>query len=290
MARPTLSLVLPVFNEEEVIPELHEQLQSFLKELDVAGSAAGGTARSAMGDTLLQHGNTMHGLQLARDPHEPTLYYSREGPIGDVIGLLSPRLRRVAVIGLGTGTLATYARPGQHWRFFELDPAVVRIARDPRYFTFLSDAFGNRSDVVVGDARIEIAKDEGGYDLLVVDAFSSDAIPTHLLTREALATYRGKLAKGAVIAWHVTNRYLDLKPVLASLADDARLALLSRDDGDLGKERVSRGHSPSLWIVMAELGSSELADLRARGWTDVARRPGFRCWTDERASIVTVWR
>jgi hypothetical protein len=256
----------------------------------VAGSAAGGTARSAMGDTLLQHGNTMHGLQLARDPHEPTLYYSHEGPIGDVIGLLSPRLRRVAVIGLGTGTLATYAQPGQHWRFFELDPAVVRIARDPRYFTFLSDAFGNRSDVVVGDARIEIAKDEGGYDLLVVDAFSSDAIPTHLLTREALATYRSKLAKGAVIAWHVTNRYLDLKPVLASLADDARLALLARDDGDLGKERVSRGHSPSLWIVMAELGSPELADLRARGWTDVARRPGFRCWTDERASIVTVWR
>ncbi len=241
-------------------------------------------------DTILQHGNTMHGIQRADAPREPTLYYSHEGPIGDVIEASRDRLRRVAVIGLGTGTLATYARPNEAWRFFELDPAVIRIARDPRYFTFLSDAFGDHADVVAGDARLEIAKDEGGYDLLVVDAFSSDAIPTHLLTREALATYRSKLAKGALVAWHVTNRYLDLRPALAALADDAGIALVARQDGDLGPERVARQQSASLWVAMAE-SATDLAPLRARGWKDVARatRPGFRCWTDDRASIVTVW-
>jgi hypothetical protein len=232
-------------------------------------------------DTALMHGSTLHGLQHADTPRESTLYFSREGPIGDVIELARGRLRNVAVVGLGTGTLATFARPGEHWRFFELDPAVIRIARDRRYFTFLAE----NADVVAGDARVELAKDEGGYDLLVIDAFTSDAIPTHLLTREALATYRTKLAPRAVIAWHVSNRYLDLRPVLGALADDAGLFVRLRDDGDISADRTRRGHQPSLWIAMAE--SAE--DL-PKDWKDVPRRAGFRVWTDERASIVTVWR
>ena len=238
------------------------------------------------GETMLMHGNTMHGLERANAPRVPTLYYTQAGPIGDVIALGEAReprdgARRVALIGLGAGTLATYARAGETWRFFELDPAVIRIARDARYFTFLHDAFGDRPDIVTGDARIELARDASQYDLLVVDAFTSDAIPTHLLTREAFAMYRARLASGAMIAWHVSNRHLDLSPALAALADDARWSVLIRDD--------TGATSPSIWIAMAA-SMAELDALRSRGWKDVARRPGFRCWTDERASIVTVWK
>jgi len=234
------------------------------------------------GVTALMHGSTLHGLQRAEAPHEAALYYSKEGPIGDVIELARPHLRNVAVVGLGTGTLATYAREGEHWRYFELDPAVIRIARDPRYFTFL----GENADVVAGDARIELAKDDGRYDLLVIDAFTSDAIPTHLLTREALATYRARLAPHALLAWHVSNRYLDLRPVLGALADDAGLAVKLRDDGNLGPDRDKRGHQPSLWIAMAEAPD----ELPTKNWQEVPRRADFRVWTDERASIVTVWK
>jgi len=232
--------------------------------------------------TALMHGNTLHGYELAAAPRTPTLYYGRSGPIGDV--LATARAGRVAVVGLGTGTLAAYARPGERWRFFELDPAVVALAEDRRYFAFLGDAFGDHPDVVAGDARVELAKDEGGYDLLVVDAFTSDSIPTHLLTREALAMYRTKLAPGATIAWHVSNRHLDLLPELAALADDARMSVLARDDqvADPAIHKVA-----SRWAAMADRPET-LAPLRARGFVEVPRRPGFRCWTDERASIVTV--
>ena len=233
------------------------------------------------GVTALMHGSTLHGLQRETAPREAALYYSKEGPIGELIEFARPHLRNVAVVGLGAGTLATYAREGEHWRYFELDPAVIRIARDRRYFTFLD----RDADVVAGDARIELAKDDGHYDLLVIDAFTSDAIPTHLLTREALETYRARLAARGVIAWHVSNRYLDLQPVLGALADDAHVAVRLRDDGALTPDRVKRRHQPSLWMAMAE--SAE--DL-PKDWKEVARRPGFRVWTDERASIVTVWK
>jgi len=239
------------------------------------------------GETALMHGNTMHGLEIDRARSTPTLYYAKTGPIGDVLALAQSRDRplRVALVGLGAGTLATYARPSETWRFFEIDPAVVRIAEDPAYFTFLHDAFGDHADVVVGDARIELQRDPTQWDLLVVDAFTSDAIPTHLLTREAFAMYRQKLFPGAMIAWHVSNRHLDLGPALAALMDDARWSLLIRDDSIAN----DRGKSASIWIASAA-SMDELAPLRARGWTDVARRAGFRVWTDQRASIVTVWK
>jgi hypothetical protein len=240
-------------------------------------------------ETALKHGNTMHGLELASAPRTATLCFAEDGPIGDVISVVRDRLGAAAVVGLGAGTLAVYAHPSERWRFFELDPAVTRIARDPRYFTFLRDAFGDASDVVTGDARIELAKDDGAYDLLVIDAFTSDSIPTHLLTREAFAMYRAKLKPRAIVAWNVTNRYLDLRPVLAALADDARFAVLSRDDAEVDAEHAARGKQVSRWVAMAEV-PDELAPLRARRWIDVTRRAGLRPWTDERASIVTAWK
>ncbi len=237
--------------------------------------------------TALMHGNTMHGIQLTHAPRTATLCFTAVGPAGDILGLAAARdmKHHVAVIGLGTGTLATYASPGDRWRFFELDPAVVRIARDPHYFTFLSDTFADGGDVVTGDARIEIVKDEGGYDLLVVDAFTSDSIPTHLLTREAFALYRSKLVPGSIIGWNVSNRHLDLRPALGTLATDASWHALAREDL-MVDERIKK--NASRWVVMAA-SPETLTPLLAKGWQEIPRDPNFRVWTDERASIVTVW-
>ncbi len=142
------------------------------------------------------HGTTTHGAQLL-DParrRTPLTYFHPTGPAGQLMAAVrGPRTRRVAVIGLGTGSLGCYSRRGDRWTFYELDPTVERIARDPRLFTFLRDCRG-RLNVVRGDARLSLRRaGRGEFGLLVADAFSSDAIPTHLLTREAVRLYRRKL-------------------------------------------------------------------------------------------------
>ena len=148
----------------------------------------------------------------------------------------------MAIVGLGAGSLACYAEPGQGWTFYEIDPAVVRIARDPRFFTYLKDCRARSQDVVVGDARLRLRDaPDGGYGLIVLDAFSSDAIPMHLLTREALRLYRDKLADGGLIAFHISNRYLDLAPVLGALARDAGLIDRIRRDRDISPEQAKAG-------------------------------------------------
>src|SRR5262249_45082582 len=152
-----------------------------------------------------------------------------DGPVGQVIQEFRwGRSRRsVAVVGLGAGGLACYAEPGQRWAVYQIDPAVERVARDPRYFTYLSDCRAGRLDVVLGDARLRLREaPDHEFDLIVLDAFSSDAIPLHLLTREALHLYLDKLADHGLIAVHISNRFLDLAPVLGALARDADLACL----------------------------------------------------------------
>jgi spermidine synthase len=130
---------------------------------------------------------------------------------------------RVAVIGLGAGDLAGYARPGEQWTFYEIDPAVEQIATNPAFFSFLADCPApNR--VVLGDGRLRLREvPDGAYDLLIVDAFSSDAIPAHLLTREAVREYHRALTPDCLLVLHISNRYLDLKPVVGNLAADAGL-------------------------------------------------------------------
>ncbi|HEU5100772.1 MAG TPA: fused MFS/spermidine synthase, partial [Roseiflexaceae bacterium] len=188
----------------------------------------------------LAHGSTRHGMQ-SLDPanrNEPLTYYSRSGPIGQVLADLTQRRpgARVAAIGLGAGSLACYKQPGQQWTFYEIDPSVVRIAREPAYFTYLQDCAPD-AGMVLGDARLSLASaPDGGYDLIVLDAYSSDSIPMHLITREALALYLRKLAPGGVLAFHISNLYLDLKPALGNLAADAGLASLARDDLVLSAE------------------------------------------------------
>jgi SAM-dependent methyltransferase len=242
----------------------------------------------------LFHGSTLHGQQslvpdLRRDP---LTYYSRTGPVGDIFRELPARREgraaRVAVAGMGVGTLAAYAAPGDRWTFFELDPAVVRIARDARYFTYVSDCPAKSLDVVLGDARLGLARTpDSGFDLILLDAFSSDSIPVHLITREALGIYRRKLAPGGWLVFNITNRYLDLASVLALLADDAGLACRVRVDHRPSPVEAATGLTGSDWAVLA---TSE-ADLGALGtnahWLTPSPITGDRVWTDDFSNIFT---
>jgi SAM-dependent methyltransferase len=242
---------------------------------------------------VIAHGGTLHGRQ-ALDParaREPLSYYYASGPIGQVFaGTQGTRERpRVAVIGLGAGSLACYKRPGQEWTFYEIDPSVERIARDPAYFTFLRDC-APEAPVVLGDARLSLVRaPDGAYDLIVLDAYSSDSTPVHLITREALALYRAKLAPGGLLAFHVSNQYLDLKPVLGALAEDAGLAALFQDDLAIAPDEQARGKSASQWVLLAR----DQADFGTLA-TDPRWQPlagaGAAVWTDDFSSILSVLR
>jgi hypothetical protein len=229
----------------------------------------------------LVHGNTIHGRQ-SLDPRgrqTPRGYYYPGGPLGDLFAL--SRGPRVAVVGLGIGEMAAYARPGERWTFYEIDPLVARIARDASFFTYLQDAGarGAEQRVELGDARQRLALAQPhSVDLLVLDAFSSDAIPTHLLTREALALYLTRVAPGGLLAFHVSNRFLDVRPVLAALAADAALDLRCRDARALSEDQLADGAAPSVWCA-ASAGAMALPP----SWAPV--QPG-KLWTDEQSSIL----
>jgi len=240
----------------------------------------------------LIHGNTMHGQQ-SRDPdrrREPLTYYHRTGPIGQVFGVLEERISQsnIAVVGLGAGTLACYAQTGQGWTFYEIDPVVAKIAADTRYFTFLEESRTAYTAVVLGDARLRLAEaPEHGYALLVLDAFSSDAIPTHLLTREALQLYVSKLSQGGIIAFHISNRYVDLAPVLGALGRDLGLTCLVRRDLNVSTAAGLRGKEPSIWAVLAASPSDLVAFAGDANWEPPTVRPGEAVWTDDFSNIIS---
>jgi hypothetical protein len=180
-----------------------------------------------LGVNTFVHGSTVHGVQFT-DPArlmEPAAYYHRAGAFGQLFDAAAPLIgdRPVAVVGLGAGGLACHGRRGSAWTFFEIDPLVERVARDDRLFTFLRDC-PPASTVVIGDARVTLREaPDHAYAMIVMDAFTSDAIPTHLLTREAIAAYRKKLAPDGLLVLHISNRHLDLAPVVGNLARDAGL-------------------------------------------------------------------
>ena len=167
-------------------------------------------------------------------------------------------------MGLGAGSLAAYAEPGQRMTYYEIDPVVAKIARDTRFFTFLEDSRAASIAVVLGDARLRLGDaPDHAYGLIVLDAFSSDAIPTHLLTREALRLYRAKLGEGGILAFHISNKCIDLAPILGALASDAGLSCLIRRDLDLPSAELQSGKEPSTWAVMAA-SEADLGSLAAR--------------------------
>jgi hypothetical protein len=248
----------------------------------------------------LQHGSTLHGKQYT-DPAracEPLSYYHREGPLGLVFNAVrakrdaegaGARPLSVAVVGLGAGTTAAYARAGESWTFYEIDPAVVEVARDPRYFTYLSTCAGAPVSVVLGDARLRLREaPDGAYDLITLDAFSSDAVPAHLMTREALALYVSKLAPGGVVAFHVSNRALELERVVGGISREAGLASRIFNDGRQGAEL---GLDSSTWVAVARTGE-DLGQL-----TSDANWPEFdpdvyklEVWRDDFSDVLSVFR
>jgi hypothetical protein len=244
---------------------------------------------------LLVSGATNHGAQ-SFDParrHEPLSYYHRSGPVGQLFRARPDGLgSRVAVIGLGTGSLACHGSSGQQFTFYEIDPTVVRIARDTRFFTFLQICPPS-VQVVLGDARLSFAgAPDGSYDLIVLDAFSSDAIPSHLLTREALALYMRKLSESGLLAIHISNNHLNLESTVANLAHDARLVPRARLDVRVGPDEARAGKSPSHWAVLARQRPDLGSLANDPDWHALKPQPDKALWTDDFSSIVQVirWR
>jgi SAM-dependent methyltransferase len=242
---------------------------------------------------LFAHGNTLHGGQhvAADQSRDPLTYFHRGSPIGQVVAARNSagRLENVGVIGLGIGTLAAYGEPGQNWVFYEIDPAVERIARDSRYFTYLSDARANVS-VVLGDARLSlIDARSAAFDLFVLDAFSSDAIPVHLITREALELYRDKLAPGGVMAFHISNRHLDLEPVLGELAASVGMTSLMQIDKDRAPTDAPNYKLSSHWVLMARSAADLEPFLNDKRWQPTRRSNGV-VWTDDFSNVLSVMR
>ena len=245
------------------------------------------------GTRTLAHGTTLHGVQFVDDPakaREPTSYYVPGSGVGQAMQALTTLYgsgARVGAVGLGTGTLACYAKPGQNWRFYEIDPAVVRIARDSGKFGYLKRCLPD-AKIVIGDARLSIAaQPAGSLDLLALDAFSSDAVPMHLMTREALATYARVLGPRGLLLIHVSNRFLDLEPVVTATARGG------------GWHAASLNYAPGLsdnseatmsdWIAMTR-DPEVLAELFAGGgdWQPLRFRRDVSAWTDDYSSIMPV--
>jgi hypothetical protein len=238
---------------------------------------------------VLLNGTTKHGAQSFAPGRrrEPLSYYTRTGPLGDVFRELpAPRGREIAVVGLGTGATAAYGRSGERWTVYEIDPAVERIARDPRYFTYLADSPA-RIEIVLGDGRLSLERAKDSlFNLIVLDAFSSDAIPVHLLTREALALYFRKLARGGALVFHLSNRYLALEPVLARLAEGA--GAVARIRANVGREDVARhkGEDPSIWAVMV-VDSQSLGGLpNDSRWRLLRQQHKIDMWTDDFSNVL----
>ena len=240
---------------------------------------------ASSGQRTLMHGAVIHGAEsTAPDGAEhPETYYTHAGPIGQLFHAYSgdARTSRVAVVGLGAGSLASYSHPGDSYTFYELDPEIVHIARDPRYFTFLKDA---RGDVrtVLGDGRLRLSTAlPHEYGVIVLDAFSSDAVPVHLLTTDAMRLYLSKLQSDGLIVFHVTNRFLDLAPVLSAVAAATGMT------GMVAHDRQSGGldhRAPSIWVALAA-NATALDPLRGVGEWRPLPPTSASAWTDEYSNV-----
>jgi hypothetical protein len=242
---------------------------------------------------VLGHGNTTHGAQ-NRDSlgrREPLTYFHRAGPLGQIFSMFNEKypLGRVAVVGLGAGSAGCYREPGQEWTFYEIDPSVVEIARDTRLFTFLRNCAPN-ARIVIGDARLSLrSAASDGYDLMILDAYSSDAIPVHLITREAIQLYLDKLSPNGLLAFNLSNRHLDLSTVLANLAHDGSLHYRVRDDRRIDPRLLGEGMMPSQWGVLAR-NRGDLGVLAGDPrWVQAVPRQGTSVWTDDFTNVLSVF-
>jgi hypothetical protein len=239
------------------------------------------------GRVILFHGTTVHGAQLT-DPElrrVPTAYFSEEGPAGDLFAVSRDRADGgldAGVVGLGAGTMAAYIDAETTMTFYEIDPVVIEVASDPRYFTYLSDA-PRTPKVHLGDGRLLLEETPAdAFDILFMDAFSSDSIPVHLLTVEAIRDAARTVRDGGVIAFQVSNRYYDISPAVAAGAASAGLTALERAHSP-SEAALEAGATPSHWVA-ASSDPETIAALRARGWTDARVAP--RPFTDDYADLL----
>lgn len=229
----------------------------------------------------MYHGTTTHGMQILDKKYEKTTtaYFTKGGPVGDIFNLYNPK--NVAVLGLGVGTLNCYSTPKSAFTFYEIDPGVLEAAQDDKLFTFMSACKGKRPPVIIlGDGRLELARSKEKFDLIMLDAFSSDTIPTHLLTVEALKGYLEKLAPNGLMLFNLSNRYFDLATVLTRTANN--LGLKSRYTLDLPGDNVPYA-AASRWIVMSK--DASLTPLNDMGWVVMPVEKG-RLWTDDYTDLL----
>ncbi|MDR6787269.1 hypothetical protein J2Y58_000610 [Sphingomonas sp. BE138] len=241
----------------------------------------------------LIHGTTLHGVQLTGTPareRTPTTYYTPESGVGHVMraaSLVFGPGARIGVVGLGTGTLACYAQPAQHWTFYEIDPAMAALT-SARRFTFVADC-APQARIVLGDARLSLEHAApGSLDVLALDAFSSDAVPMHLLTREAFAGYARVLGRNGVLAVHISNRIVDLRPVVAAAARAGGWQALILDHRP---SLLQEEETPSSWVVMTrDPWTLALVTGEDAAWKTLRQRPGFAAWSDDYATILPLLR
>jgi hypothetical protein len=248
---------------------------------------------------VLMHGTTIHGAQKFQNDDgspltgrpEPITYYHKDGGIGQAITSIRERkggALRVAVIGLGAGTLTCASEPGESWKFFEIDQTMVDTARDPKYFSYIKNCEPGLKPVI-GDARLTFAKEpDGAYDLIIVDAYSSDAIPIHLATEEAMAIYKDKLAPRGAVVMHVSNRHLELVSVIVGIADanDLKSWVYNED---------SKRDNEYIFATEVVVSAREEADVGAlaasEDWTLTDADERQRVWTDDYSNVLgAVWR
>ncbi|KCZ50913.1 spermidine synthase [Hyphomonas pacifica] len=234
----------------------------------------------------LRHGSTVHGAQLKDEVDRPTpiTYYHEAGPIGQAFHLMSQRATHIGVVGLGAGSVACHAQPSQQFTYYEIDPLVVDIATNPDYFTYLSTCTPD-ADIHLGDARITLTSaPPQGYDLLLLDAFSSDAIPVHLLTREAMQLYLSRLSDNGVMVFHISNRYVDLVPVLARVGAAENAVMMWQSYSPSESEAAAYANLTKAMVFAkseAALGPF-LADERWKPIEADDKRP----WTDDYSNLI----
>jgi hypothetical protein len=237
---------------------------------------------------ILIHGAIVHGAERMDQGNkpEPLTYYHHDSPIGHIFKVYDEQWKSadIAVIGLGTGSLAAYGQPEQHWTFCEINPLVAHVALDPALFTYLLHMPGEKS-IKIGDGRQSIVEiKDKSLSLIVLDAFSSDSIPIHLLTREALQIYKSKLADGGLIVFHISSRAVNLTPVLRELAKDASLACLVEQTGGR-KDKVSDHKFASKWLVMARNYKDIQALQQRYAFEPPSGTPSASLWTDDFSNV-----
>jgi hypothetical protein len=245
---------------------------------------------------VLMHGNILHGMQPQDSQHDangnerPVSYYGPSGPIGQIFAnAAGPARPRVGVVGLGIGTLIAYGQPSDHWTFFEINSDVIRIARDPRYFTYLSQSRAPY-DIVLGEGRLNLARQpDDEFDVLVLDAFTSDAIPTHLITREAVQLYLEKLKPGGILLLNISNKYVSLAPVLGAISRDLDLTGRWRYYTPTSKE-ADTGEFPATWVVIGRTPAA-LGPLAGDSrWEPLPNERRVPAWTDSYSSLLGVMK